>query len=86
MRPRLTELFRAGADVYLCSGSPPFGIFHVKAVCLDRRVLYTGSANITEKMSSNIELHLRMVGPTVLAVLGGLEDARGAGTLWSGHA
>ena len=80
MRPRLMELVRAGADVYLCKGSPPFGIFHIKAVCTDRRVLYTGSGNITEKMSSNVELLLRVVGPPVLDVLRSLDEARGAET------
>jgi hypothetical protein len=49
MRPRLMELFRAGADVYLCRGSPPFGIFHIKAVCTDRRVLYLARATSRRK-------------------------------------
>ncbi len=84
MRARLEELRRAGARVYLCRGDPPLGAFHMKAVVLDRRWLFTGSANLTSKSSSNVELCLRICGPPVGEVLTTLEEVRGRGQLWDG--
>ena len=83
-RPRLQTLRQAGAQIYICRGSPPLGRFHVKAVCLDRRVVYTGSANFTDKSTSNTELVMRLLGPPVLDVRQLLEEARACGKLWDG--
>ena len=53
-RPRLLDLQRAGAQVRLATGHPGTdvfgprargGVMHLKAVVLDSRVVYSGSAN-----------------------------------------
>ena len=83
-RPRLSELRRAGAKVYLCRGTPPLGVFHLKAAVLDRRVCFTGSANFTNKSLDNLELTMRIVGPQVVDILEGVQLARGRAMLWDG--
>ena len=81
-RPRLMELRDLGAAVYLCQGgeckalfgqNSYLGNYHVKALILDRRVMYTGSSNMTLSSRKNIELMFRMTGPPVHAVLQGLQ-------------
>ena len=84
-RPRLELLRRAAGDVYLCRGTPPLGRFHMKAVIIDRRTVFTGSANITEKSQENTELTLRMTGPPAMDILRDVEAARLRGQLWGGH-
>jgi hypothetical protein len=83
-RPRLDALRRAGAAVYACRGSPPAGAFHMKAVLIDRRYAYTGSANLTQKSLSNVELCMRIVGPPVEAIHQKLVHARDHGEQWLG--
>ena len=76
MRPRLAELARAGAHVWLASGHDHTQIFgtggrgmrgalHAKAVVLDRSVMYMGSANLTRNSLTNRELVIRTRGPQV---------------------
>ena len=85
MRPRLAELFAAGATVVLCRGAGRFGRFHMKAAVVDRRVGYTGSCNFTEKsINYNAELVVRLAGPPVLDVLAELERAKRGGVEWDG--
>jgi len=67
-RPKLLALKGAGAKVCVASGEGTTGRLHCKAVVLDRRVAYTGSANLTEKSESNHELVCRLQGPPVQAV------------------
>ena len=87
MRPRLNELRRLGAQVYLCRGTPPRGAFHTKAVCVDRRYLYAGSANLTDKaLSANVETVFRLTGAPVVDVLATLHGARARAKLWGGVA
>jgi len=66
---RLKALMEAGAQVYLCQGAGRFGSFHSKGLVVDRRVLYTGSANFTTKSTTNDEFCLRITGPVVLQFL-----------------
>ena len=71
-RPRLERLRRAGAEIRLCRGPvQPYGSFHMKAIVLDRRVAFTGSANATQKSLQNTEVTMRLVGPPVAAILAG---------------
>jgi len=76
MRPRLAELARAGAHVWLASGHDHTqifgaggrgmrGVLHAKAVVLDRSVMYMGSANLTRNSLANRELVIRARGPQV---------------------
>ena len=83
-RPRLVALRNAGAEVYLCRGQPPLGAFHKKALIVDRRTAFQGSANFTQKSLQNEEQTLRMRGPPVDDVLVEVEEARGRGVLWHG--
>ena len=84
-RARLRELRDAGAAVYLCRGSPPHGRLHMKALCVNRRTVYAGSANFTEKSSANLELFYKLVGPPVTQLREQLLDAQNSrGRLWDG--
>ena len=83
-QPRLRALRDAGAQVYLCSGQGRNGRLHLKALCVDRRTVFTGSANLTDKSLENEELHLKLVGEPVLSVLAQLLRARSRGALWCG--
>jgi phosphatidylserine/phosphatidylglycerophosphate/cardiolipin synthase-like enzyme len=86
-RPHLLALRRAGARVFLCSGSPPprgrgfSGSFHMKVLAIDQKVVYTGSANFTNKSHRNTELHLRIMGPPVAPIVRMAESARSIGRL-----
>ena len=84
-RPRLDSLRRAGALVYLCRGRVPRGIFHIKALVVDRRVGFAGGANFTNKSLQNAELTWRFSGPPVADVLREVEVFRGKGVLWDGR-
>lgn len=66
---RLKELHAAGAQVYLCKGEGRQGSYHAKAAVVDRRFLYTGSANFTQKSLANEEFCFKLAGPEVLKVL-----------------
>lgn len=68
-RSRVRELKSKGAKVYLCKGKGGLGAFHCKGVVVDRRVLYTGSPNITTKSAANEEWGFRLVGPIVQQAL-----------------
>ena len=58
---------RHGATVYLCKGqdgreefgaNAHWGNMHMKAIVLDARVAYTGSANLTRRKRRAFETHL----------------------------
>ena len=78
-RPRLERLRRAGATIVLCRGTPTAGAFHAKAVVIDRRTAFIGSANTTTKSLRNGELCFRLRGPPVLDVLQFLQQERDGG-------
>ena len=69
-RSKVRELKDNGAKVYICKGKGALGAFHCKGVIVDRRVLYTGSPNITTKSATNEEWAFRLVGPVVQQALG----------------
>ena len=78
-RPRLERLRRANAEIVVCRGTPSTGSFHTKAVVIDRKLAFVGSANVTNKSLRNSELCFRMRGPPVLDIIQLLvrERARG---------
>jgi phosphatidylserine/phosphatidylglycerophosphate/cardiolipin synthase-like enzyme len=85
---KLQELQSAGAQVFSCSGhsgkdifGPKAlpGFFHVKAIAIDRKIVYCGSSNLTKSSRKNVELVTRMVGPPALAVLQGLAKSQSSG-------
>ena len=84
-RPRLRELHEAGASVYLCRGIPPYGRLHGKVPLVDRRVAFGGSANLTNKSSSNWELPYRAVGPPLDIIRSELSKHVKMGVLWDGR-
>ena len=83
-RTRLLALRRAGARVFVCSGASPAharrrgfrGAFHMKELAIDQRVVFTGSANLTNNSHRNAELHLKLVGPPVAPIVRMAETAR----------
>ena len=60
------------------------GLFHGKAVVVDRRRLYTGGANVTYSSNFNEEFCFLMTGPVVEQVLGKLAVHRQKGKAWKG--
>ena len=84
-RSRLRALRDAGAAVYLCRGQGRRGRLHFKALVVDRRKVYTGSSNLTDKSVENDELHLQLVGEPVLSIIAQLLRAQSRGTLWNGN-
>ena len=84
-RPRLAALRRAGAEIYACAGEGRLGCLHLKAVCVGRRLVFTGSANFTDKSLQNTELHLRFIGRPVASVLAQLLRAQSLGREWDGN-
>ena len=82
---KLQELKSAGAQVFSCSGhsgkdifGPKAlpGFFHVKAIAIDRKIVYHGSSNLTKSSRKNVELVTRMVGPPALAIFQGLAKSQ----------
>lgn len=63
----LQQLRRARAQVYLSYGrnGRGNGSMHIKAVVLDHRIAYFGSANLTRNASNSYELMARTTGPKV---------------------
>ena len=78
-RPSLERLRRAGAAIVLCRGTPSTGTFHAKAIVVDRRTAFVGSANTTTKSLRNGELCFRLRGPPVMDVLQFLFTERDGG-------
>jgi hypothetical protein len=82
-RSRVSKLQEAGAAVFLCKTGKS-GSYHSKALVLDRRVLYTGSANFTGKSRRNRETVFRMTGPVVDQMLRQLAEDRTREPQWDG--
>ena len=55
--------------MYLCKGLERLGSYHAKEVIAVRRVLYTGSANLTTNSRSNRERVYKMTGRVVQEAL-----------------
>lgn len=83
-KARVTALRAAGAKVYACGGKDKGGAFHCKGVVVDRRFLYAGSANLTDKSLRNQEFCFKITGPAVLKVLEQLSADRARHRLWTG--
>lgn len=67
------ELKDAKARVFVASGQASgwrrhLGSCHVKCMLIDRRTVFTGSANWTNASVFNLELSFRSVGPPVAEV------------------
>ena len=52
---RVRRLQAGGAKVFLCRGLRRYGSYHVKEIVFDRRVFFTGSANLTTASHNNQE-------------------------------
>lgn len=83
-RPRLKALRDAGAQVFLCKGPGRQGSFHMKALVVDRRYLYSGSPNFTYKSHCNEELCMRITGGGVAKVMEKLSGHRLTRNAWDG--
>lgn len=62
-----------GAAIHLCDGQRGSGIFHWKCIIVDTKVVFSGSANVTQGCLNNWELVFRVVGPKVKVMKDGLE-------------
>ncbi len=67
-RPRLEALRRAGARIWLCDGARGLGPMHMKALCVDRRLVFIGSGNFTNKSHDNPELRMHVKGPAATKI------------------
>jgi phosphatidylserine/phosphatidylglycerophosphate/cardiolipin synthase-like enzyme len=74
--PRLRELQRCGAKIFLCKGIGPRGQFHWKDYIIDGKILYHGSCNMTYSSLNDDNFMVRLTGPVVKAALDGLRRAR----------
>lgn len=83
-RSRVRELFEAGAEVFLCKGPRAQGSFHCKGIVVDRRYLYSGSPNATDKSEKNEEFCFRITGPPVSQILQRLAVQLKRGKQWDG--
>ena len=83
-RPRLLELQRAGAEVRVGRGLRRMGRLHAKALCVDGRAVYTGSANLTKKSTDNEELCLRLTGRPAAQVATFVGKVTANARLWDG--
>ena len=83
-RSRLRELRGLGATVWRCKTGRE-GSYHCKALVLDRRVVYTGSANLTGNSRRNREMVFRMTGPVVDQVRRQLAGDRALWREWDGQ-
>ena len=93
--PRLRELQKAGATVYLAEGFSGAGLFgssshrghmHMKAVVLDSNLAYAGSANLTRSARKNRELTFKFCGGVARQILQVLQDAQSHGEQLSSSA
>ena len=85
MRSRLATLRTNGASVYVCRGRGKLGSYHPKGLVIDRRYLYYGSPNLTDKSLDNDEWPFRSTGEVVGQVLSRLSDNRQKHPLWDGN-
>ena len=84
-RKRVRQLHRTGAHVYVLKGVRRLGSFHPKALIINRRIMYFGGANFTDKARrDNRETTFRATGHVVEEILEDASDWRAAGTLWDG--
>ena len=68
-RTRLLALREKGAKVFLCEGRNEAGIFHVKALVVDKEVAYWGGQNTTFAGQNHWELMQRVTGHPVQEIL-----------------
>ena len=83
-KPRVQQLCRAGAQMFLVKGIRSQGSYHKKEVIVDRRWMFEGSANLTDASHGNRESVYFHTGTVVKAVLQDNENDKQVGTLWKG--
>ena len=88
--PRLRSLRDAGATVHLCTGKSgkaeygPSGLpgaHHIKALILDRKIAYLGSANLTRAARTNNEIMHRFTGPPAETILSAVLATKNGATI-----
>ena len=80
----IRRMFNKGARVYVCKGLHGNGSFHCKILLINRRILYHGGANFTNKSHKNRETTFRATGQVVNEVLADTAVWRSEGVLWDG--
>ena len=81
-RGRVRRLQAGGAKVFLCKGLRRYGSYHVKEIVFDRRVFFTGSANLTTASHNNQERGYRMTGTVVAEALADISAETSRATQW----
>ena len=81
-KARVRRLQASGAEVFLCKGLRRYGSYHVKEIIVDRRVLFTGSANCTTASHNNQERGYRMTGSVVAEALADIINDKSRATKW----
>jgi phosphatidylserine/phosphatidylglycerophosphate/cardiolipin synthase-like enzyme len=84
MKAMLQQLQRANAVIRLCRGRRSggcCGAYHHKAMVIDGRLAFVGSANLTFASRINGETVLRLSGPCVKDVLANIVQGRRGSTL-----
>ena len=79
---RVRRLQAGDAKVFLCKGLRRYGSYHVKEIIFDRRVVFTGSANLTTASHNNQERGYRMTGTVVAEALAKMSAAKNRATQW----
>ena len=85
-RRKVRKLHHKGAKVYVMKGLRRWGSYHCKLLIINRRVMYFGSANFTNKSHDNRESTFRATGAVVDEMLEDAAEWRLAGRLWDGKA
>ena len=81
-RGRVRRLQAGGAKVFLCKGLRRYGPYHVKEIIFDRRVFFTGSANLTTASHNNQERGYRMTGTLVAEAFADISAEQSRATQW----
>ena len=82
---RVRQLHRKGAHVYVLKGLRSLGSFHSKPLIINRRIMFFGGANVTDRAKSdNRETTFRATRQVVEEILEDAADWRAAGALWDG--
>ena len=85
-RTKVRKLHKRGAKVYVMKRLRRWGSYHCKLLIINRRVMYFGSSNFTNKSHDNRESTFRATGTVVEDRLEDATEWRLAGKLWDGKA
>ena len=83
-KPNVRKVHKTGAKVNVLRGKRHWGSFRCKALIINRRIMYFGGSNFTEKSHENHETTFRATGQCVADVLADVPVWRAAAVEWDG--